>query len=399
MSDKLRSMNYEWKCKIGWLFLFLFPFSISAQKFDTLALTPPMGWNSWNKFACKGLNEKVVREVADAMVSSGMKDAGYEYIVLDDCWQIARDEKGNIIADAEKFPSGIKALADYIHSKGLKFGIYSCAGRKTCQDRPGGHRYEEQDARSYAEWGVDYLKYDWCHHFFLNSKKQYASMRDALYKAGRPIVFSICEWGTTKPWKWGKDVGHLWRTTRDIVDCWDCSKYLGFMDGAMTILDQQVGLEKFAGPGHWNDPDMLEVGNGGMTTNEYRAHFSLWCMLAAPLMAGNDLSTMTPETIEILTNKEVIAIDQDALGAQGYKVLDEGDFEIWIKRLAQDEFAFCFLNRGKEAVSRAIDWKQFNITATYVIRDLWKKQDTGNTNAAMEVTVPSHDVVMFRLKK
>lgn len=380
---------------------FLLPlhWNLYAQKFDSLALTPPMGWNSWNKFACEGLNEKVVRETADAMVSSGMKDAGYEYVVLDDCWQISRDQNGNILADTGKFPSGIKALADYIHSKGLKFGIYSCAGRETCQDRPGGHRYEKQDAKSYAAWDVDYLKYDWCHHRGLNSKKQYTAMRDALYQAGRPVVFSICEWGTTKPWLWAKDVGHLWRTTGDIVDCWSCEKYLGIMLGAMGILDRQAGLEQYAGPGHWNDPDMLEVGNGGMTTSEYRAHFSMWCMLAAPLMAGNDLRSMTPETIGILTNKEVIAVDQDALGSQGFKAADDGDFEIWIKRLAHEELAVCFLNRGSSEVEKTIDWKKFNINAPYAIRDLWKHQDIGNTGSSFEVAVPSHDVVMVRLKK
>lgn len=377
----------------------LFIAEANAQKFDSLALTPPMGWNSWNYFHCKGLDERMVREMADAMVSSGMKDAGYQYIVLDDCWQISRDKNGNIVADSTKFPSGMKALGEYIHSKGLKYGIYSCAGRKTCQDLPGGHRYEKQDARSYASWGVDYLKYDWCHHSFLNSKKQYTKMRDALYEAGRPVVFSICEWGTTKPWKWGKDVGHLWRTTRDITDCWDCSKYLGYLDGVMKILDQQVGLEQYAGPGHWNDPDMLEVGNGGMTESEYRAHFSLWCMLAAPLMAGNDLRSMSQSTIDILINKEVIAIDQDPLGKQGYKAADDGDFEIWVKPLAGDEWAFCFLNRGVETVIQTINWSEFGISQPYHIRDLWKHADEGTTRVPFEITVPSHDVVMVRLRK
>jgi len=381
------------------LFLTLFAFAANAQKFTELALTPPMGWNSWNHFGCKGLNEQVVREVADAMVSSGMKEAGYRYIVLDDCWQLARDKHGNIIADSSRFPSGMKALGDYIHSRGLQFGIYSCAGRKTCQELPGSHRYERQDAATYAAWGVDYLKYDWCHHFFLNSKTQYAKMRDALYEAGRPVVFSICEWGTTKPWKWAREVGHLWRTTRDIVDCWDCSKYFGFMDGVTRILDQQAGLEQYAGPGYWNDPDMLEVGNGGMTENEYRAHFSLWCMLAAPLIAGNDLRNMSQGTIDILTNREVIAVDQDSLGAQGYKVVDEGDFEIWMKKLTGNEFAFCFLNRGETEARRIIDWSRFSIPPTYTLRDLWKHADIGETRSSLEITVPVHDVVMLRLIK
>ncbi len=370
-----------------------------SQKFEGLALTPPMGWNSWNKFACDGLNEKVVMEIADAMVESGMKEAGYEYIVLDDCWQKSRDNDGNIIADEEKFPSGMKALGDYIHSKGLKFGIYSCAGRKTCQERPGGHRYEKQDAISYASWGVDYLKYDWCHHAGLNSEEQYTKMRDALYEAGRPVVFSICEWGWTKPWLWARDVGHLWRTTLDIVDCWSCKKYLGVLKGWTHLLDKQVGLEEYAGPGHWNDPDMLEVGNGGMTVNECRAHFSLWCMLAAPLMAGNDLRNMTPEIKEILTNKEVIAIDQDSLGKQGFRAVDEGDFEIWIKNLANDELAVCFFNRSDSEIRKIIDWQMLGISGQYRLRDLWKHQDLGEIKSKFEAVVWGRDVVVLRLKR
>jgi alpha-galactosidase len=267
-----------------------------AQKFEQLALTPPMGWNSWNKFACDGINERVIRETADAMVSSGMKDAGYEYIVIDDCWQTGRDSSGNIIVDAKKFPSGIKALADYIHSKGLKFGIYSCAGNKTCAGRPGSHGHEYQDAISYARWGVDYLKEDWCNTGSQNAKASYTLMRDALYKAGRPIVFSLCEWGTNKPWEWAAGIGHLWRTCGDIANNW--SKMEGdkgriWGGSVLANLDLQKGLEEYAGPGHWNDPDMLEVGNGVLSAAEDRAHFSLWCMLAAPLIAGNDLNNMT----------------------------------------------------------------------------------------------------------
>ena len=228
-----------------------------------LALTPPMGWNSWNKFGCK-IDETIVKQIADAMVASGMRDAGYQYVVIDDCWQLDRDANGNIIPDAKAFPSGIQALADTIHSKGLKFGIYSDAGTKTCQGRPGSWGYEFQDARQYAEWGVDYLKYDWCNNGKQNSEAAYSRMREALALCGRPIVFSICEWGSTKPWTWARDIGNLWRTTGDISDIWqarDKRRELGVVD----ILDLQVGLESAAGPGHWNDPDMLEVGNGGMT--------------------------------------------------------------------------------------------------------------------------------------
>ncbi len=312
-----------------------------SQKFEQLALTPPMGWNSWNKFACDGINEEVIRKTADAMVSSGMKDAGYEYVVIDDCWQVDRDSSGFIVADPKKFPSGIKALADYVHSKGLKFGIYSCAGRRTCAGRPASRGHEYQDAISYARWGVDYLKLDWCNAEGQNAKESYTLMRDALYKAGRPIVFSLCEWGTNKPWEWAGDVGHLWRSSGDIGNHWD--KVDGndgrIWGGSVLVnLDLQKGLEKYAGPGRWNDPDMLEVGNGALTVAEERAHFSLWCMLAAPLIAGNDLSNMSKETISILTNKEVIAIDQDRLGKQGYLIHDEENFQIFLKPIIRRRY-------------------------------------------------------------
>ena len=234
-------------------------------------------------------------------------DAGYEYIVIDDCWQVSRDENGEIVVDAERFPNGMKHVVDYVHSKGLKFGIYSCAGTNL-SGRPGGRGHEYQDARTYASWGVDYLKYDWCNTTTQDAKASYSTMRDALYAAGRPIVFSLCEWGTAKPWEWAKDVGHLWRTTGDIRDIYE---------SMLSILDKNGNLSRYAGPGHWNDPDMLEVGNGGMTNEEYKTHFTLWCMMAAPLMAGNDLANMTPETKEILMNDEIIALDQDKLGKTG----------------------------------------------------------------------------------
>src|SRR5215471_14779186 len=296
------------------------------------ARTPPMGWNSWNKFACN-VSEELIKQMADAMVKAGMRDAGYTYLVIDDCWQIDRDAQGNIIADPKRFPSGMKGLADYVHSKGLKFGLYSDAGTLTCQKRPGSRGYEFQDARQYAAWGVDYLKYDWCSTSTQNAQASYSIMRDALAKSGRPIVFSMCEWGTAKPWLWAGNVGNLWRTTGDIQDCWDCKRDWGGM-GFVHILDLQNTLEAYAGPGHWNDPDMLEVGNGGMTTSEYRAHFSLWCILAAPLMAGNDIRSMSSDIATILTNKEVIAVDQDPLGVQGRRVRRDGKQEIWAKQLA-----------------------------------------------------------------
>ena len=362
-----------------------------------LALTPPMGWNTWNKFGCT-IDEKAVREIAEAMVASGMREAGYRYIVIDDCWQIDRDSKGNIIVDGKAFPSGIKALADYVHSKGLKFGIYSDAGTKTCAGRPGSWGYEFQDARQYAEWGVDYLKYDWCNNGGQNSEAAYSRMRDALLASGRPIVFSICEWGSTKPWLWAKDIGNLWRTTGDIQDMWEGKKDWGGL-GVIQIIDLQVGLEAFSGPGHWNDPDMLEVGNGGLTATESRTHFSFWCLLGAPLMAGNDLRTMKPETQDILTNKEVIAIDQDPLGRQGSKVKGDGDREVWSRPLADGSRAVILLNRGKTEAQVTVNWAEIGYPKTLEakVRDLWQHKDTGAFKGSYSATVTGHGVVMVKI--
>ena len=383
-----------------------------AQKFENLALTPPMGWNSWNKFACN-VDENMIRGIADAMVSSGMKDAGYEYIVIDDCWQVSRDSLGFIVADPERFPSGIKALADYVHSKGLKFGIYSCAGSKTCAGRPGGRGHEFQDALQYAKWGVDYLKYDWCNTDKLSAEGSYMTMRDMLYAAGRPIVFSLCEWGNNKPWLWGAEMGNLWRTTGDIYNCFDCVKHFDTWspNSVMAILDLQDGLRQYAGPGHWNDPDMLEVGNG-MSVNEDRAHFTLWCMLAAPLIAGNDIRSMSPETSGILNNKEVIAIDQDALGIQGFKQEAKDSLEIWLKPLVNDQWALCILNRGKTDKPFSLDWKTFSVSdslsnrtldttgaLSYAIRDVWQHKELGATDKPLKTVVPAHDVLCVKLSK
>jgi alpha-galactosidase len=381
---------------------------IVGQTFENLAPTPPMGWNSWNKFGCN-VSEGLIKEMADAMVKSGMRDAGYEYVVIDDCWQTGRDSIGNIVPDPDRFPSGMKALADYIHSKGLKFGLYSCAGSKTCQGRPGSRGYQFQDARQYARWGVDYLKYDWCYNENQDAKAAYKTMSDALKECGRPIVFSICEWGENKPWEWGKGTGHLWRTTSDIRDCFDCTLNWGGL-GVLQILDKQVGLEEFAGPGHWNDPDMLEIGNGGQSISEYRAHFSLWCMLAAPLMSGNDLRDMNDSIRSLLTNKEVIAVNQDSLGMQAFKFVDYGDLEIWVKALSDDEASFCFLNRSNTPVNLKFNWRQFGVyhfsfrnsgfntwKNTYEIRDLWKHKNIGTTADKLSARIGGHDVLMVRL--
>ena len=395
------------------LFIILLILTVGTycQKFDGLALTPPMGWNSWNRFACD-VSEELIRKTADAMVSSGMKDAGYRYIVIDDCWHGKRDSLGFIHPDPERFPSGMKALADYIHSKGLKLGIYSDAGTKTCGGRPGSRGYEYQDALTYASWGIDYLKYDWCNTAELKAKEAYSTMRDALYAADRPVLFSLCEWGDNKPWTWAENVGHMWRTTGDIYHCWDCEWNHGIWSswGILKIVDMQKDLRKYAGPDHWNDPDMMEVGNG-MSISEDRAHFSMWCMLAAPLIAGNDLMNMKKETIDILTNKEVIAIDQDSLGVQGYKMLDFGDLEVWVKPLKNLELAVCFLNRALPPKPVEFNWKDFPINdglsnfyidfnnSTYNIRDLWAKRMIGTTDKTLNLMVPGHDVVLLKLIK
>jgi alpha-galactosidase len=374
----------------------------SAQKYDLLAKTPPMGWNSWNKYGCN-VSETLIMGMADAMVSSGMKDAGYEYVVIDDCWQVSRDENEEIVADKDRFPHGIKYLADYIHSKGLKFGIYSCAGTLTCAGRPAGRGHEYQDALSYARWGVDYLKYDWCNTGTQNAKSSYTIMRDALYAAKRPIVFSLCEWGSNKPWEWAGEIGHLWRTTGDISDSWN---------SMINILSQQKDLAKFAGPGHWNDPDMLEVGNGGMTTEEYKTHFSLWCMLAAPLLAGNDLQNMSPETKSILTNKEIIALDQDILGKQAELWRNNGDYQIWMKMLAKDEKAVCLLNSSDEKKTVLVDFGLIAQARTegaedskplklenFTVRDIWEHKDLVLKESSTYIDILPHCVKVYRFNR
>jgi alpha-galactosidase len=329
-----------------------------GQKFAGLALTPPMGWNSWNKFGCE-ISESLIREVADSLVSSGLRDAGYNFIVIDDCWQIGRDSTGTIQADPKRFPSGMKKLGEYIHSRGLKFGINSDAGTSTCQGRPGSRGYEFQDARTYASWGVDYLKYDWCAHGKQNAEASYTTMRNALYKAGRPVVYSICEWGTNKPWEWGKDIGHLWRATEDIINCFDCKNYWGGL-GVIQIIDLMADLGNYTGPEHWNDADMLEIGNSVLTPDEERLHLSMWAMFSSPLMAGNDLRNMSKETAAILCNREVIPIDQD--------------LKTTIKKV-------------------------YTIDDSFTIRDLWEHQVPGTTKDNLKGTLEPHDVMMIRLLK
>jgi alpha-galactosidase len=383
-----------------------------AQKFEELAQTPPMGWNSWNTFQTN-IDEPLLKGMVDTYVSSGMKDAGYQYFVLDDGWMaMERDKDGNLVADPKKFPNGMKEFADYVHSKGLKFGIYNCAGTKTCAGYPGTRGYEYQDARLYASWGVDYLKFDWCSSDGINAREAYTTMSKAIRAAGRPMVFSLCEWGQNKPWRWAKNVGQLWRTTGDIWAGFakNLNKGTWTASSVLAILDQQDSIRQYAGPGHWNDPDMLEVGNG-MKYNEDKAHFSLWCMLAAPLMAGNDLRKMSEQTTAILTNKDIIALDQDPLGIEAFRFYAFDGIEIWVKPLADNEMAVCFLNRSGHPQEVNYDWKQHIINDTfsktsidfnqtnYKLRDLWEKKEIGTTGKTFKQTIPADDVVVLRLTK
>ena len=398
-------------------------------KWEGLADTPQMGWSSWNKFQTN-ITEDLIKDIADKMVELGLVDAGYVYLNLDDGWHGERDEQGFIHEDREKFPSGMKALADYLHSKGLKLGIYSDAGTNTCACYAGSLGHEYQDAFMYAQWGVDYLKYDWCYTNNVNPKGAYSLMRNALRKAGRPILFSMCEWGSSKPWEWAAEVGHSWRTTGDIG--------VGFLPipqrydengrrlwkalGVMEIVEMNEPLRQYAGPGHWNDPDMLEVGNG-MSVSEDRAHFTLWCMMAAPLILGNDITDMTPEVLSIITNKDIIAIDQDPLGIQGLRLKKEGDLQWWFKPLSDGDWAFCILNIGEQPQEVALDWKALDFEdglsgrstdftkVNYNVKDLWNASAKPFTTlvkgkgklrgqmvqADRTVTVGSHDVVTFRL--
>lgn len=389
----------------------LFPLIIFAQKFEGLAKTPPMGWNSWNTFKTN-ISEKLVIEIADNMVSSGMKDAGYTYIVLDDGWMAKeRNKNGDLVPDPVKFPNGFKPVIDYVHSKGLKFGLYNCAGTKTCAGYPASRGYEYQDARLYAALEVDYLKHDWCNTQGISAKEAYITMSNALKVAGRPIVFSLCEWGDNQPWTWAKDMGHLWRISGDIYHCFDCvvDHGGGWKDWGVTyIIDMRKNIRQYSGPDHWNDFDMMEVGNG-MSAGEDRAHFSMWCMLASPLIAGNDLRSMTKETTALLTDKEAISINQDPKGVQAYLHQQKDSVDTWIKPLANNEVAICFLNRSKNPVSVTYDWKtnpvmdtvskaniDFNTTG-YNIKDVWAKKDIGDTKKPWIGIVPGHDVVMLRL--
>src|SRR6478735_5661937 len=384
-----------------------------SQKFEGLAATPPMGWNSWNTFQTK-ISEDLVKGIADSLVTSGMKDAGYTYIVLDDGWMTMQRDSitGDLVPDPQKFPHGLKALSDYIHSKGLKFGIYNCAGTKTCAGYPGTRGYEYQDARFYAAQGVDYLKFDWCSSDGQNAKESYTTMSKAIKAAGRPLIFSLCEWGSNKPWEWAANVGQLWRSTGDIYNCFEGVKDMGGWKAncVMHIVDLNEPLRGYAGPDHWNDPDMLEVGNG-MPVAEDRTHFSLWCMMASPLIAGNDIRKMNADTRAILTSKEAIAIDQDALGIQGWRYASKDSLETWFKPLSNGDWAVCFANRSAQPQKINFNWKNENVndtlskrqlnatTITYKISNVWEKKNVSTTATTFATTVASHDVIMLRLIK
>lgn len=357
---------------------------------DGLARTPPMGWNSWNRFGCN-VSESLIMATADAMVASGMRDAGYQYVVIDDCWQVARGPDGTIIADPERFPSGIAALARYVHDRGLKFGLYTDAGSKTCMGRPGSLGYEWQDAFTYAAWGVDYVKIDWCHTDGQDAPTSYARFRDAFAATGRPVVLSICTWGYHEPWDWGPETGHLWRTTRDIADSWPV---------LLEIIDESARRAYAAGPGAWNDPDMLEVGNGGMTDVEYRTHFSLWAMMAAPLIAGNDLTQMSAATRAILLNHEVIAVDQDPLGVQALIVhADSANRQVWSRPLAQTgAWAAALFNPTDAPAVITARWSDIGLPpGAATVRDLWAHADLGVFTDSFTATVEPHGVVMLKV--
>ena len=387
---------------------------MKAQKWEHLADTPQMGWSTWNKFQ-GNISEDIIKGIADAMVESGLKDAGYTYINIDDCWHGQRDGNGFIQADPVKFPNGMKAVADYVHMKGLKLGIYSDAGTGTCANMPGSLGHEYQDALQYARWGVDYLKYDWCNTTNVNPKGAYQLISDALRAAGRPIFLSMCEWGNSHPWKWAREVGHSWRTTPDIWCDFDSLRvFPGYTQfGVMQCIQFNDSLRQYAAPGYWNDPDMLEVGNG-MTENEDRAHFTMWCMMASPLILGNDLRNMSEATRNIIMNKEMIAVDQDPLGIQGWHCCDAEGLQFWLKPLVNDEWAFTILNPTRQDITYELNWQDFNLTdkdvsnrstqldtQVYQVYNLWTHKAEGKTSLKnktdRKLTVKSRDVISYRL--
>ncbi|UXX80986.1 glycoside hydrolase family 27 protein [Reichenbachiella carrageenanivorans] len=388
---------------------------IYAQQEKILAPTPPMGFISWNLFE-GNISEDIVKSLADAMVENGLKDAGYEYIILDDLWHGERDENGNIQPDPKKFPNGIKVVADYVHSKGLKFGIYTDIAEKTCAGMEGSLGFETQDAQTYAAWGVDYIKCDYCYapKDVWTAVERYTKFIEAVRATDRDIVFALCEWGQRSPWLWGERVGaQLWRTTWDLRDTWEHGRYGQGYNGIMEALDRQVGLEQYAGPGHWNDPDMLVIGlkgtgssssargAAGCTSVEYEAQMGLWSLLAAPLLMTCDIRDMDADTKRILTNKEVIAINQDVLGKQASRVLKNEQKEIFVKPLADGSWAVGLLNRnGNKTTEITLDLsKQLKINGEKVrVRDLWLHKDLGEFDGTVALDVAPHQCRMLRIE-
>lgn len=356
---------------------------------DGLARTPPMGWNSWNYFGCD-VDERRIQQAADALVSSGMRDAGYQYVVVDDCWQVARDQAGVLVPHPRRFPHGMAALGDYIHARGLKFGLYTSAGAKTCMGYPGSLGHEWQDAATFAAWGVDYLKVDWCGATNLDAARQFAIFHDALASTGRPIVLSICTWGIQSPWDWGDAAGHLWRTTRDVTDRWPM---------VLRLIRENSVRAYAASPGGWNDPDMLEVGNGGMTDAEYRTHFSMWAMMAAPLIAGNDVRHMSGATRAILLNAEVIAVDQDTRGVPALIYRDDGGPQVWARPLADPQArAVALYNPTDRPATIAVRWAEIGLgSGAAQVRDLWEHADRGTFVDSYSARVEPHSTVMLRV--
>jgi len=376
-----------------------------------LAPTPPMGWMTWNYFG-DNINEQVLREMADAIVASGMVNAGYRYLMIDDGWQGGRDNKNNIIPDPKKFPSGIKALADYVHSRGMKLGIYSDAAPLTCAGYTASLNFEEQDAKTFASWGVDYLKYDYCHapKDAESAKIRYRKMADALRRSGS-IVFSVCEWGERKPWLWAANVGgHLWRTTFDVRDKWQRKSGETDGEGLMDILDVNAELHQFSGPGRWNDPDMLivglygkkgpsgDLGGVGCNDTEYQSNMSLWSIMAAPLIATNDVRSMNRETKRILLNAEVIAVNQDALGKQGERKIKNDIWNVFVKPLANGDVAVAILNRSESNRTFSLSWKELGLAGSFEMRDLWEHKIIGRSER-WNGNVKSHETKLFRLKR
>ena len=362
---------------------------------DSLAATPPMGWNSWNRFACD-IDEALALETAQAMVDSGLAAAGYRYVNLDDCWQVGRDAEGRVVVDPDRFPSGMKALGDKIHDLGLSFGTYTCAGTMTCEERPGSFGYELIDAETYADWGIDYVKVDWCFTEGMDARERYATMHDAIAAAGRPMIHSICNWGRDEPWIWGPSAGQLWRTSGDIAV---------FFPSVLVNLESTANLAPWAGPGRWNDPDMLEVGVSvetdagpvSLTEDEQRAHLSLWSIVTSPLIMGHDLRTMSDETYAMLSNRHMIAVNQDPWALQGLRIRKEGGGEVWAKPLREQGLrAVVLFNRDPQARELGVDWSELGLAGDEAeVLNVWSAEDLGTVAGGLTRELPMHSAAMF----